>query len=96
MEEYGSANPRPPKAAAPGGADIGGADGCPGAVVNVGAVAHGGSGDGDGGNLTWVIGTPCCDVTAAGGGGGGGDAVLRVRSSWRMDLISVQQEGNYA
>lgn len=56
-DEYASAYPgRPPRAAAPDDAAMGGADGWPGS--NVGAVAHDGSGDGDDGNLSSVIGTP--------------------------------------
>jgi hypothetical protein len=83
-DEYASAYPGgPPRAAAPydgggpaeGGAAahggsvagaMGGADGWP--RSKVGAVAHDGSGDGDGGNFSAVIGTPCFGGAETGGG----------------------------
>ena len=70
MDVYGSPySANPLKAAAEEGAV--GCDTVGWAGVIAGA-SHAGSGDGDGGNLMWVIGTPCCEVTEAGGGGGRG------------------------
>ena len=97
-EENASAYPRgPPRAAAPwdgsvpayGGAVAharDGADGWP--RSNVGAVAHDGRGDGDGGNFSAVIGTPCVGGADTGGGSvrGGSD---RWRSTAMACLMSA-------